>query len=128
MFFIKKVRKYIIYDTRLNGINQNYMTCTEITQPSFNQILNFMKIDTHETKWYYTTKYDKHFQIETEIVWAWSVNFNYLIDNVHKTYERKLCDLINSFKKDTNTRTRKQAVVHRDDDEDINVGKHKYTE
>ena len=87
-----------------------------------------MKIDTHETKWYYTTKYDKNFQIETEIVWAWSVNFNYLIENVHKKYENKLRVLINSFQEDTNTRTRKQAVVHRDNDEDNNVGKHKYTE
>ena len=36
--------------------------------------------------------------------------------------------MINSFQEDTNTRTLKQAVVHRDNDEDINVGKHKYTE
>ena len=91
-------------------------------------MLNFIKIDTHETKGYFTTENDKHFQIETEIVWAWSVNFNYLIDNVHKTYENKLRVLINSFQEDTNTRTLKQAVVHRDNDEHINVGKHKYTE
>ena len=56
-----------------------------------------MKIDTHETKGYFTTDHDKHFQLETEIVWAWSCNFNFLIDNVHKTYEIKLCELINSF-------------------------------
>ena len=58
-----KVKKHIIYDTRLEGIHQKYMTYTEITQSSCTEILNLMKIDTHETKGYYYTDHDKHFQL-----------------------------------------------------------------
>ena len=52
----KKVRNHIIYDTRLNATNQEYMTCTKYTRPSFNHVFHLMKIDTPRNTWYYDNK------------------------------------------------------------------------
>ena len=42
----KKVRNHIIYDTRLNAINEEYMTCKKYKLPSFNNVFHLMNIDT----------------------------------------------------------------------------------
>ena len=56
-----------------------------------------MNIDIPTHKRYYENEIDYHFKLETEILWAWSVNFNHFIENLHKQYENKLRDLMNTF-------------------------------
>ena len=67
-------------------INQEYIKCTEYTLSSLNHVFYLMKIDTPTHKRYYDNEIDYHFKLKTEILWAWSVNFNNFIENVHKKY------------------------------------------
>ena len=65
----KKVRNHIIYSSRLNAINQEYMTFTEYKRPSFNHVFDLMKIKKPTHTRYYDNKIDYHFKLETEILW-----------------------------------------------------------
>ena len=73
-------------------------------------------------------KIQNHFLLETQLFWAWSVNFNNFIQNVNRQYETNMRILMNKFELCTNQRTRKKTPVARVTDEDHVIVRKIYTE
>ena len=73
-------------------------------------------------------KIKNHFLLETQLLWAWSLNLNSFIKNVNKQYETNLRILMDTFELGTNQRTPKTTPVVRVTDEDHFIVRKIHTE
>ena len=83
---------------------------------------------THKKTKYYDKKKQNHFLLETQLVWARSVNLKNFIQNVNKQYETNLRILMDTFELGKNQRTRKTTPVVRVTYEDNVIVRKIYTE
>ena len=90
--------------------------------------MNLMKVDTHATANIFRKDHERHFQVETEIIWVWSSNFLSLFTNVKNYYDQYLRHMQDRLHLEKTGRVNKKNLLLRDNYDNINVGKRKYTE